>query len=171
MPQKVQERILETTNEYGELEQSASSRLSIWAVSWEVFQKNPVTGIGWGVFRRLGYDLGDTHNIYLKILVEQGVLGLTIFLILCLCFLREGMNLYAKGDDDLSKGLGLGLAVATIVMVFNNLFGDRWTYFELSSYLWIYAGLVSRLRIIAQEETKKGLTKVKGNKKSKLKFS
>ena len=152
LPQKAAERIQQTTDEYGEIvDISAERRFLIWSRSMELVQENPLAGIGFGVFRHLGYDLGDPHNIYLKILVEQGIFGLLIFIMIILCLLKEGFLLYKKGDDDLSKGLGLGLMICVIVLLINNIFGDRWTYFELSSYLWIYAALAARLNAIATE--------------------
>ena len=123
-------------------------------VLMEIFKENSMVGIGFGVFRTLGYDLGDTHNIYVKILVEQGLVGLLIFLLVILAFMIEGFRLYKKGDDDFSKGLGLGLFVCMFVLSVNNFFGDRWSYFELSGYLWIFAGLVARLNIISSEENR-----------------
>lgn len=143
LPQNAVERFQNTKNEYGKLEESAERRVVIWKQSTELFLANPVFGIGYGVFRYLGFDLGDTHNIYLKILVEQGLVGFLLFMIVILCFFREGFVLYQKGEDEQSKGLGLGLCICIIVLLTNNMFGDRWSYLELSGYLWIYAGLVS----------------------------
>lgn len=151
LPEKAIERFETTTNEYGQLEASAERRLLIWEKGMELFRENSLVGIGYGSFSRLGYNLGDTHNIYVKILVEQGIVGMLIFLILIFAFIGEGFRLYQKGDDDLSKGLGLGLAVCIFVLLANNIFGDRWSYFELSGYLWIFAGLVARLNIISRE--------------------
>jgi O-antigen ligase len=99
----------------------------------------------------LNLDLGDTHNIYVKILTEQGLVGFLIFVFLVICFMKEGFSLYQKGDDDLSKALGLGLGICMFVLAVNNMFGDRWSYFELSGYLWIFAGLVARLNVLAEE--------------------
>ena len=152
LPEKARERFQTTTNEYNELDLSAERRLQIWEKGMELFQENSLVGIGFGVFSQLGYDLGDTHNIYVKILAEQGIAGLLIFLILILCFIAEGLRLYKHANDDLSKGLGLGLAICMFVLLVNNIFGDRWTYLELSAYLWIFAGLVARLNIISREE-------------------
>lgn len=151
LPEKAIERFETTTDEYGRIEDSAGKRLLIWEKGMELFKENPLVGIGYGVFSRLGYDLADTHNIYIKILVEQGVVGMLIFLILMMTFIAEGFRLYRKGDDDLSKGLGLGLVVCIFVLLVNNIFGNRWSYLELSAYLWIFAGLVARLNIISQE--------------------
>lgn len=149
LPEKARERFETTTNEYGQLEASAERRLQIWEKGIELFQENPLVGIGFGTFSQLGYDLGDTHNIYVKILVEQGVVGMLIFVILILGFIAEGFRLYRNGDDDLSKGLGLGLVVCVFVLLVNNIFGNRWTYLELSGYLWIFAGLAARLNILS----------------------
>ena len=121
-----------------------------------LFEQNPITGVGFGVFRFMGYDLGDTHNIYVKILVEQGLVGLIIFLTLIFCFMKEGFKLFRNGDDDFSRGLGLGLGICMFVLMINNFFGDRWTYLELSSNLWVYAGLVARLNIIASKNSNNG---------------
>ena len=56
-------------------------------------------------------------------------------------------------DDDLAKGMGLGLMTCMMVVFINNCFGDRWAYFELSSYLWIFGGLVARYIILSEEKT------------------
>lgn len=154
LPEKAIERLKGTKTEYGELDESSERRLVVWQKGLEIFKENPIVGIGFGVFRTLGYDLSDTHNIYVKILVEQGLAGLLIFLLVILAFMIEGFRLYQKGDDDFSKGLGLGLFVCMFVLLVNNFFGDRWSYFELSGYLWIFAGLVARLNIISNEENK-----------------
>jgi O-antigen ligase len=150
LPEKAVERIKETKNEYGELDESSARRIDMWNVGLQLFAENPVTGIGYGVFRHLGLDLRDTHNIYVKLMVEQGTLGLLIFFIVVLCFMREGFQLYQKGDDDFSRGLGLGLFACMFTLLINNMFGDRWAYFELSAYFWIFAGLVSRLSNISR---------------------
>ena len=150
LPQKAIQRIQETTNIYGELDESSSRRLAVWRESVNIFQRSPITGVGFGVFRTLGFDLQDTHNIYIKMMVEQGIIGLFIFLLLVSTFFYEGWRLYHRGDDELSRALGFGLVVCIPVLLVNNLFGDRWTYLELSAYLWIFAGLVSRLNIISE---------------------
>lgn len=150
LPEKAIERIKSTQNEFGELDESAERRIKIWEKSWEIFQEAPLFGIGYGVFQNLGFDLGDTHNIYVKILTEQGIIGMILFLWVIFSFMNEGFSLYARGDDDLSKGLGLGLGVCMFVLLANNFFGNRWTYLELSAYLWVFAGLVSRLNALAR---------------------
>jgi len=150
LPQNAVDRIKETKTEYGRFDESSQRRIDIWQQSLGYFKSNPIVGIGFGSFRHLGLDLGDTHNIYVKILTEQGLIGIIIFLIMIFYFFKTGWQLYQKGDDDLSKALGLGFFCCIFVMMVNNFFGDRWSYLEPNAYLWIFAGLVVRLNIISQ---------------------
>jgi len=150
LPQNVIDRIKETRTETGALDASSQRRIDIWGQAFGYIKSNPIVGIGFGSFRHLGLDLGDTHNIYVKIMTEQGLIGFIIFLITIFCFIKEAWQLYQKGDDDLSKALGLGFLCCIFVMMVNNLFGDRWSYLEPNAYLWIFAGLVARLNVISQ---------------------
>jgi O-antigen ligase len=151
LPEKAVERIKGTTNQYGELDESSQRRINIWHQAIRLFQENSIVGIGYGVFRYLGLDLGDTHNIYVKILTEQGLVGLIIFLLVLFCFMREGFMLYQKGEEDMDKALGLGLFICVFILIFNNFFGDRWSYMEPNAFLWVFAGLVCRLNAMAKD--------------------
>jgi len=150
LPQNVVDRIKETKTATGQLDESSQRRIDIWHQGMDYFKANPIEGIGFGTFRNLGLDLNDTHNIYIKILTEQGLVGFIIFLIILACFLRQGWMLYQKGDDEMSRSMGLGFVCCLFVLMVNNFFGDRWSYLEPNSYLWIFAGLVTRLNAIAQ---------------------
>jgi len=147
LPDKVKERIEQTHDRYGQLDESAALRLIVWQHSMDLFGQNPVTGVGFGVFPYLGLELGDTHNIYLKILAEQGLVGFFIFLILLIIMFIQGIVLYMYGEDDMKRALGLGFVLCLLVLTVNNMFGDRWTYMELSSNLWVFAALVARLNL------------------------
>jgi len=162
LPAKVQDRILMTTDAYGDLDRSSANRLMIWDESMRLFLESPITGVGYGVFSQLGFGLGDTHNIYLKIMVEQGLFGIIIFLLLLFVLFIQGIKLFIGGDDDYSRSLGLGFAICIIVLLINNMFGDRWTYIEVCGYFWIFAGLVIRLNILTSEARSKKV-KVKRN--------
>ncbi len=157
LPKKVQERIEQTHDQYGQLDESAALRLIVWHHSMDLFSRNPVMGVGFGVFPYLGLELGDTHNIYLKILAEQGIIGFFIFLILVIIMFIQGIVLYMYGETEMRRALGLGFVLCLVVMIVNNVFGDRWTYMEISSNLWVFAALVSRFNLnrkIAQRQAR-----------------
>jgi O-antigen ligase len=161
LPTSVVERINMTTNESGELDTSNEKRVQVWKSSTELFNSNRLTGIGFNTFPYLGLPLGDVHNLYLKILVEQGIVGFVIFLMIILTALFYGWKLYRRARDDLFKGLGFGFFLCTISLLISNFFGDRWTYLPLGAYYWAFMALVVRANIITQKEIQNKNTNVK----------
>lgn len=155
LPEKVIERIQGTKNVYGELDESSELRLVMWERGLELFKQSPIFGIGFGVYRLkdFGTGLKDTHNIYIKILAEQGIIGIILFFLVVIAMFRQGLYLYQKGNDDLSRGLGLGLFASMFTLIINNFFGDRWAYFELSAYTWAFVGLAARLSQLNSDKT------------------
>jgi len=152
LPPAVVERINMTTNENNELDNSAEMRLKVWKSSMELFNSNRLVGVGFNTFPYLGLPLGDAHNLYVKILVEQGIIGFIIFLMIILTALYYGWKLYRRARDDLFKGLGLGFFLCTISLLISNFFGDRWIYVPLGAYYWAFMALVVRANIINQKE-------------------
>ncbi len=144
-----------TTDSYGQLDDSSENRLLIWEQSVDLFKTTPVFGIGFGVFRHLGFNLKDTHNIYLKILAEQGIVGIGIFFTLIFMLIAQGWRLFKKGKTGLYRSMGAGFLACIIVSLINNLFGDRWTYLPLGAYMWVFAGLVARLIVLSNDTSPK----------------
>ncbi len=82
-------------------------RLSVYRAAWELIQERPLAG--WGInrmppelARRMeGYHLKAfwPHNTYLEILVEQGVLGLGLYVWLMVGVYRLGRPRAAGGDE------------------------------------------------------------------------
>lgn len=171
LPATVRERIEMTTNEAGELDVSTQMRLVVWQEAMRLFQENPILGTGFHVFKYLGFELGDTHNIYVRILAEQGLIGMFIFLWLITAFFRQAWRLYKQAEDPELKGLGLAFVICLIVFVVNNFFGNRWDYLELSSYLWAIAALVTRGNLILSSEKTQKSSSGKQNNSSKNKRS
>lgn len=151
VPISVKERIDMTKNEEGQLEESAAKRVELWNIAWQMFQESPIIGKGFNTFKT--YTEWDTHNFYMKMLAELGILGLITFLYLCLFAFLSGWKLYRESDDSLLKGLGLGFSACVISVMVTNAFGDRWSYLPLGAYFWVFLGMVERGRIIAKELT------------------
>jgi len=152
LPSSVIQRITMTTDEYDTLDNSSEMRIKVWKSSMELFNSNRLTGVGFDTFPYLGFLLGDPHNLYVKILLEQGIIGFLIFLMIILPALFYGWKLYRRARDDLFKGLGLGFFLCTISLLISNFFGDRWTYIPLGAYYWAFMALVVRANIITKEE-------------------
>lgn len=146
LPASVVDRITMTESASGQLDESAASRLYVWEHAYELFHDNPIFGIGFGGF---GFTmpeggLTDTHNFYMKTLSEQGVIGFIMLTIVLLMALSSGWRLLRIGSTPFYKGLGFGFVGCVIACIIANVFGDRWSYFALGGYLWIFWGIVDR---------------------------
>ncbi len=139
LPTGVVERIKMTETESG-LDSSSGKRLEYWGVGVKQFLKSPLIGVGFDTSK---YFLGsDLHNAYIEILAEQGIIGLWIFLALLILTFRHGTWLYKNSNDDFIKGLGLATGGIITAVAATNLFGDRWTYMELSAFLFVLMAVV-----------------------------
>jgi O-antigen ligase len=145
LPTAVQERMTMTYNSSGgQLDSSAQERVALWTDAMSLFKADPIIGTGfltYGEMRRVGPYL-DTHNYYLKLLVETGALGMTLFLIQLLLFFRAGYGLFRTSDDAFLSNLGLGFSSLIVCAAIVNIFGDRWMYIQVDSNLWIFLGCV-----------------------------
>ena len=124
----------------GELE--TAGRKQIWQTALESFAQQPFSGTGYNTFQRL-YGM-DTHNVYLKTLAEQGVLGLLLYLLFYILAIRSGWRVYRDGSEPFLKACGFGFLCATVGSIVVNLFGDRWTYLQLGGIYWVLWGLVDQ---------------------------
>jgi len=143
-PQAVRDRVMMTQQETG-FDQSAETRLTLWDDAMQLFRDNPLFGTGFNTYAYMHRirEYQDTHNYYLKVLVETGVIGLLLFLGLLWKLFSAGFGLYRRSSDGLLAAVGLGLAGWVVAAAVANCFGDRWNYPQVSGYMWIIAGLVS----------------------------
>jgi hypothetical protein len=61
----------------------SNHRIGLWTVGWQLFLQNPVFGAGWGGYHDLLVHSvhRDTHNVYLQLLCETGIVGFSIFML------------------------------------------------------------------------------------------
>jgi O-antigen ligase len=165
LPASIVDRISMTRNESGELENSAAMRLDLWNYAIDLYKENPIFGVGFG-----GYGLSvlektgqgrDAHSIYLKMLSEQGIVGLgLLLLVFCMAF-YSGWKLFKMAKTPFQKGLGFGFLGCIVALMITNMFGNRWSYYVLGTYFWVFWALVDRGILISKRaplaiaETKK----------------
>lgn len=152
LPASVTDRIMMTETEGGELESSAAVRLKLWEDAMNLFHENPLFGAGFDGFTlaHKGEHWSDTHNFYLKTLSEQGIVGIIFLMLIFIMAFRSGWRLYNMGRTTFYQGLGFGFMGSVIAIMITNIFGDRWSYFMLGSYFWIFWGLVDRGILISK---------------------
>jgi O-antigen ligase len=78
-------------------DKNISTRLVLWDISWQVFKKHPLFGVGMGDYtieaeRHLGdrrvVTTVDSHNIYLQLLATRGLVGFIPFVVFWIILFR-----------------------------------------------------------------------------------
>ncbi len=156
-PDYVRNRVLGTqveVEEEGEteLEGSAQLRVDTWKAIVTVVREHPLDGVG---FTGLGYVLPETgsalglevkdtsHNTYLRMLGEMGILGLILFVLLlwrCGRLAADGVRAATSRFD---RQVAVGLGAATLAMAISCAFGDRFFSVLITGNYWIAAALVN----------------------------
>jgi O-antigen ligase len=165
VPQAVQQRVMMSYDKQsGKLDHSAETRLDLWEDAIEVFKSSPIVGTGYNTYAYMHRNKGayggsayyeDTHNIYVKVLLETGIIGILLFIWLLGKTFLTGFRLFWRAKDPFFASLGLGLSVWVLCAVVANSFGDRWTFFQVSGYMWVLAGLVSEALVLEQARAEK----------------
>jgi putative inorganic carbon (HCO3(-)) transporter len=153
VPPVVRQRVLMTTDEYGNVEHSAAARLSLWDEAMEVFKGDPIFGTGFNTYAYTSHVGGysDTHNVFVKVLVETGLLGLFLFLAIFRKLFQIGFRLHRTATDPFVKSIGLGFSGLMLAALVANLFGDRWSYVQISGYTYALAALAFRGQQLTDE--------------------
>ena len=153
LPAAVTERVNMTQNQDGQLEASAQERVDLWQDAEQTFSHYPLFGTGFATFQFGEHvdNLKDTHNWYVKILVETGVVGMAFALTLLYQIFGISFRLFRKARDPMYSGLGLGLVICMTCCVITNFFGDRWTYTEITAPLWVLIGAALRAEKLTRD--------------------
>ena len=153
VPEAVKSRVSMTQNDDGALDHSSETRMNLWEDAFQLIESNPITGTGYVTYAYMGRvgNYTDTHNLYLKILVETGVIGLLVFVSMVSRFMWSGFRLFLSVKDPLLCTIGLGLATWVLCSAVANVFGDRWNYLQVNGYLWVLAGLLASALTLHEE--------------------
>ena len=89
----------------------STGRLGMYELAWQLFISNPLFGIGWEKYAIVLSIIKNmtklqTHNVYLQILCETGIVGFLVLAVLFVIFWRLAKDEYAsimkKQDNSLS---------------------------------------------------------------------
>jgi len=145
VPGAVSERVLMTYQDGQGLDPSAGERVNLWQDALEVITENPAVGTGFDTYKYMHRtDYTDTHNYYVKVLLEMGFVGLIMFLwLLCKASIIS-WRLFRQSHNSFLSGLGCAVFATCICAFSVNLFGDRWTFLQVNGFLWVLLGLTAR---------------------------
>lgn len=153
LPESVLERITMTYGEDGKLESSSADRVLIWEDAEKLVMENPLFGTGFATYaymhRVKHYE--DTHNYYMKMIVENGSIGLILLLAVILTAARQSYLLFRSTEQPFYRGVGLGLLGLLTSVLIVNIFGDRFSYLQVNGCTWVLMACVVRSRVLLQE--------------------
>jgi O-antigen ligase len=157
VPDNVINRIAVTTSGSptgeGEFDSSSETRLMLWDHALRLSARNPL-GIG---LNRLQDEMQserenvtDTHNGFLRALVEMGIQGLLSMLVLVLAMLALGIRLVRVARTDEARWFGHAFIAATVGVVFSNLLSSNFYQGAVMANYWVMAALAARAVMLSE---------------------
>jgi putative inorganic carbon (HCO3(-)) transporter len=145
--------ILERLKGLGTLvDTSTRFRVAVWSATLGIIKDFWVCGIGMGFenFKRMLFNYAPhdidsihSHNTFLQVTVETGIMGLLLFLSLVFLFIRLCLPVYMKSKDDFTKTLAAVLLSSIggylLICLFDNTLYDHslklvfWTVLSLGA--------------------------------------
>lgn len=110
-------RFMEMFN--GSNDDVSNGRFILWKLAVEIFIQNPVFGIGWRAYpvHAIPYEGIEmyTHNVYLQILSEQGIVGIVLYLAFILYAMIDTYRMI-KRKDNIFSGEGVYLLKFSLML-------------------------------------------------------
>lgn len=145
------------------------TRFKMWGLALELFRKNPVMGIGWGGYKHVyavelyqdwqsaGAKYLNSHNTYLQLLAETGIVGFAIYLWATLgTFFATAKALMKKRSIEPWKRRVLYTSVVCQVFVlFYNFTGN--TLYDYTIFMYSFA-VMAGLGVIRSEYSSERIT-------------
>jgi O-antigen ligase len=140
-----------------EMQQSAKLRPLLAAFAYEMFKDRPLTGVGLSQYKRYNleyltktdFDLPLAaaktyvqHNIFLSLLVETGLIGVLLFILLLAIWFRDGWTLWYDHDAPLwQRQFGLLNVLMIGAYIPNGMFHEMSVIPMLNMLMFFVAGL------------------------------
>ncbi len=135
----------------------SDGRIKHWAVAIEMFKDKPLTGVGNGNYVTLhakyiekypqyivlGEENFPTHNSYLKVLSEVGIIGFIPFLLMHVLIVVRGIKVCYLYDK--YKGIVKGIVVSLVIFLQVNLLDNMWFVPKVTTIYWILVGIIMLL--------------------------
>lgn len=151
---------------------SLRTRLLIWQSTIDMIKDRPLFGSGLGTFplHYLDYQAnflqrnpdylifwgkaGETHNEYLQILAEMGIIGLLFFLLIIIIFYKTNLNLIKKIGTINGKIIIVGLISGVTVTLIHSIFSFPFHIPAVGAAFWFIIGITTVSADIFYEKSK-----------------
>nr|MBS0038191.1 O-antigen ligase family protein [Saprospiraceae bacterium] len=168
------DNLLEATYQFEDI--STMERFYRWIAGYYMVVEKPVTGFGPNTFyesykpftvRSYETYVSDNpeksgiHNYYLMLMIEQGIIGFTIFFALVTVFLLRVEKLYQRMEEGPGKNLLVAIAASTIVILLLQLMNDLIEVDKIGPFFWLWLALLVKMerdwsKSITQKQQEEG---------------
>ncbi len=129
------------------LDRSTYSRLMILKESFKVVLSEPLLGYGYNRFRIIVADFFDVkslfssaHNLYLRLLVKNGILGLLAYFWLIKVVIEKACKVYKNTRDQYLRSIAFGFICCSIGMLASNFTQSNLFYETTAAFFWFMGG-------------------------------
>jgi O-antigen ligase len=85
--------LFESSEAFEDVFEPSEQRADVWPEYWEMFQSDPITGVGLGVGWETNSVGQEPHSLWLELGAETGLIGVAAFILLLVVILRTGTGL------------------------------------------------------------------------------
>ena len=139
---------------------STAYRVSVWIASFRIAKDYWLGGIGLGsgAFERIyqNYALNGagfalhSHNFYIQLVVEMGILGLVLFV--AIIFMSYKQIVSIRDKNSVNKNVALAIGGALIGYLFQGMAENLWYNYRMVFIFWIYLAILQSGVMVSQKE-------------------
>ena len=151
MPDTVIDRFLSI----GDLTDSSTNyRVNIWLASLLMIRTVWPSGIGPGepsfrhVYQEYAFhavEAPHSHNLFLQVIIDQGIFGLLLLLLLILAFFKRLFAAYRRSKDPFIRAASAALAAGMTGFLIQGLTDHVWYNYRVVAYFWLILAMAGAL--------------------------
>jgi len=115
---------------------------AVFVPYYELVARSPILGNGKSITGQSDDRFAETHNYYLRLIVEAGFVGLLLYVIMIAVVLRSAYRLYRYGRPMLSRRMGLFCFVFTVAILVCAFAQDAFSAPRAAELYWITIGMM-----------------------------
>ncbi|MCL2703439.1 MAG: O-antigen ligase family protein [Defluviitaleaceae bacterium] len=133
---------------------STSYRVNIWLGSIAMIRTTWLSGIGPGVdsFRHVyqeyafnAVEAPHSHNLFLQVIIDQGVFGFIIFMLLLFTYFKYIFNRYRRSKDPFVRAVTAAIAAGMFGYLVQGMTDNVWYNYRIVAYFWFITALCGAL--------------------------
>jgi O-antigen ligase len=140
-------------------DKNISTRLVLWDISWEIFKKHPLLGVGMGDYsteaekllaaRRVTTTV-DSHNIYLQVIATRGLVGFIPFIFFWIALFRMLLDVrrHAARFDGFGYHFAAGVIAAAVAVLIGALSENNIDDSEVFIAFMFIVGVARNFRLV-----------------------